>query len=241
MLSLRSLAFILCSAIRRARALSCASFPDIIIERKGRKTATNTAKKFAIADPMCSLPRYGLLRTEYTSRREPLAIKFFRRRCRMSRSLACTLSELLSKCGDYFSRWRPVRVTCIAVEHQCTGFQDCFVRKFNRLVVIVWTGDRALSLPLFFHQCSQFLMVARAIHAGAKEMSGGSRALQPDRKSKRLLSPTGSFDRERWWAAAERSLISQTAPGHSRIIDRAYRRNLVAASKKALSANALLS
>ena len=51
MLSLRSLAFILCSAIRRARALSCAAlhcFPDIL---NGRKMAEN------MAAPMCSLPR----------------------------------------------------------------------------------------------------------------------------------------------------------------------------------------
>ena len=57
MLSLRSLAFILCSAIRRARALSCAAshcFPDII---KGRKIARNNAKKMAtnMAAGMCSL------------------------------------------------------------------------------------------------------------------------------------------------------------------------------------------
>jgi hypothetical protein len=54
MFSLRSLAFILCSAIRRARALSCAALhccPDII---NGRKMAT--------AAPMCSL-----LRTVYAS------------------------------------------------------------------------------------------------------------------------------------------------------------------------------
>src|ERR1700727_2013907 len=61
-LSLRSLAFILCSAIRRARALSCAAlhcFPDIISGRKmatnnGRKMATNNGRKVAPA-PMCSL------------------------------------------------------------------------------------------------------------------------------------------------------------------------------------------
>ncbi len=59
MLSLRSLAFILCSAIRRARALSCAAlhcFPDRI---NGRKMATNMATNMAA--PMCSL-----LRTVYT-------------------------------------------------------------------------------------------------------------------------------------------------------------------------------
>jgi len=47
MLSLRSLAFILASAIRRARALSCSAlqcFPDIII---GRKIATKTDIKIA--------------------------------------------------------------------------------------------------------------------------------------------------------------------------------------------------
>src|SRR5580704_11961722 len=65
MLSLRSLAFILCSAIRRACALSCAalhSFPDIINGRKRRKMATNNARKMATAAPMCSL-----LRRVYTS------------------------------------------------------------------------------------------------------------------------------------------------------------------------------
>jgi hypothetical protein len=59
MLSLRSLAFILCSAIRRAPALSRAAlhcFPDINNGRKRRKMATN------MAAPMCSL-----LRTAYTS------------------------------------------------------------------------------------------------------------------------------------------------------------------------------
>jgi hypothetical protein len=66
MLSLRSLAFILCSAIRRARALSCAAlhcFPDRI---NGRKMATNIATNIATnpAAPMCSL-----LRTIYTSPR----------------------------------------------------------------------------------------------------------------------------------------------------------------------------
>jgi hypothetical protein len=64
MLSLRSLAFILCSAIRRARALSCAAlhcFPDIN-GRKRRKIATNNATKMATAAPMCSL-----LRTVYAS------------------------------------------------------------------------------------------------------------------------------------------------------------------------------
>src|SRR5579884_1682376 len=46
MLSLRSLAFILASAMRRARALACASFqrfPDII----GRKIATKVATRIA--------------------------------------------------------------------------------------------------------------------------------------------------------------------------------------------------
>jgi hypothetical protein len=59
MLSLRSLASILCSAIRRARALSSAAlhcFPDII---NGRTMATNNAKKMATntAASMCSLLR----------------------------------------------------------------------------------------------------------------------------------------------------------------------------------------
>jgi hypothetical protein len=67
MLSLRSLAFILCSAIRRARALSCAALdcpPHMInnmataAPQKGRKRATNNATKMC----MCSF-----LRTVYTS------------------------------------------------------------------------------------------------------------------------------------------------------------------------------
>lgn len=65
MLSLRSLAFILCSAIRRARALSCAArhcFPD----RINGRNATNNERKMDInmTAPMCSL-----LRTLYTSPR----------------------------------------------------------------------------------------------------------------------------------------------------------------------------
>jgi hypothetical protein len=66
MLSLRSLAFILCSAIRRARALSSIAlhcFPDRI---NGRKMATNTAtnKATIFSASMCSL-----LRRVYTSPR----------------------------------------------------------------------------------------------------------------------------------------------------------------------------
>jgi hypothetical protein len=48
MLSLRSLAFILASAIRRSRALSCAAlhrFPDRISGRKMRKMATKIPTK----------------------------------------------------------------------------------------------------------------------------------------------------------------------------------------------------
>jgi hypothetical protein len=60
MLSLRSLASILCSARRRARALSCAAlhcFPDINGERRNirRNIATNNATKMATADPMYTL------------------------------------------------------------------------------------------------------------------------------------------------------------------------------------------
>ena len=67
MLSLRSLAFILCSAIRRARALSCSAlhcFPDRINRISGRKMATNMATKMAKDWP---LPWRCLLRTVYTS------------------------------------------------------------------------------------------------------------------------------------------------------------------------------
>src|ERR1035438_1223736 len=35
--------------------------------------------------------------------------------------LACTLRELLSELGDFFTGWRPVRVACIAVEYKCVG------------------------------------------------------------------------------------------------------------------------
>lgn len=65
MLSLRSLAFILCSAIRRTRASSCAAlhcFPDIINGRKRRAMAANSEKKMATHAPMGSL-----LRTVYPS------------------------------------------------------------------------------------------------------------------------------------------------------------------------------
>jgi len=56
MLSLRSLAFILCSAIRRVRALSCSALhPD-----RGRRMATNMATNMAAL-------MWSLLRTVYTS------------------------------------------------------------------------------------------------------------------------------------------------------------------------------
>ena len=66
MSSLRSLAFILCSAIRRARDFSSAALhasPDIIIGRKmakndGRRMATNMATSMR-----------SLIRSEYTSQR----------------------------------------------------------------------------------------------------------------------------------------------------------------------------
>ena len=56
MLSLRSLAFILASAIRRARALSCAALdrsPDRI---SGRKMATKRATKMATKWAVASMP-----------------------------------------------------------------------------------------------------------------------------------------------------------------------------------------
>lgn len=52
MLSLRSLALILASAIRRARAMSCASFqcfPDIIENKIATKIATKIASQAAAA------------------------------------------------------------------------------------------------------------------------------------------------------------------------------------------------
>jgi len=53
MSSLRSLAFILCSAMRRARAFSCASL-EIIDEKRQRKKATNNPKKMATNTPICT-------------------------------------------------------------------------------------------------------------------------------------------------------------------------------------------
>jgi hypothetical protein len=74
MLSLGSLAFNLCSAMRRARALSYAAFhrfPDI---RKRRKTATNNAKKMATVAPMSSLLRIVYASKAITARgaKDPL-------------------------------------------------------------------------------------------------------------------------------------------------------------------------
>ena len=61
MLSLRSLAFILASAIRRARALSCAAlhrFPDRISGRKMRKMATKMPTKMAVASMSVPYERF---------------------------------------------------------------------------------------------------------------------------------------------------------------------------------------
>jgi hypothetical protein len=48
MLSLRSLALILCSAMRRARALSCAALHCVADIINGRKTATSNETKIAM-------------------------------------------------------------------------------------------------------------------------------------------------------------------------------------------------
>jgi hypothetical protein len=80
MLSLRSLAFILCSAIRRACALSCAALhcsPDIINGRKRRKMATNMAAPI-VQSPTNSLhlprrSRLGAQRTLCGTRRRASA------------------------------------------------------------------------------------------------------------------------------------------------------------------------
>jgi hypothetical protein len=68
MSSLRSLAFILASAIRRARALSCAAlhrFPD---KNSGKKMAANMATKMAV---VCIVVPYGqfIPSSDGTSRR----------------------------------------------------------------------------------------------------------------------------------------------------------------------------
>jgi hypothetical protein len=65
MLSLRSLAFILASAIRRARALSSAALhrsPDIIRGRKLAKMATKMATKMAVASMSVSNEQFTLSR-----------------------------------------------------------------------------------------------------------------------------------------------------------------------------------
>ena len=75
MLSRRSLAFILASAIRRARALSCAAFhwsPDSISGRAmAEKIATSMATKMAIACMSAPTKSLHLLVSDGTSRRCP--------------------------------------------------------------------------------------------------------------------------------------------------------------------------
>jgi hypothetical protein len=95
MLSLRSLAFILCSAIRRARALSSAAlhcFPDII---NAEKMATN------MAAPMCSL-----LREVYTSRRSIPALRTVRvNRCGQFTKTGVAVEKLIrEKSAEISSR-----------------------------------------------------------------------------------------------------------------------------------------
>jgi len=72
MLSLRSLAFILASAIRRSRALSCAALhrsPDRI-SISGRKIAANMAAKMTTMSISCE-QFYNFLGSVGTSRRSP--------------------------------------------------------------------------------------------------------------------------------------------------------------------------
>src|ERR1035438_2966980 len=65
------------------------------------------------------------------------------RRLRVSSPpLASILRELPSNFGNVVMGGRPVRVACIAVEHQPTGFQRLFeflLTECNRLVVVVRT------------------------------------------------------------------------------------------------------
>jgi len=53
--SLRSLAFILCSAMRRERARACSLFPNISNGRKASTTASSDPEKMAIYTPMVHL------------------------------------------------------------------------------------------------------------------------------------------------------------------------------------------
>jgi hypothetical protein len=58
--------------------------------------------------------------------------------------LARDLCELPSKVGDVLMRGRPVRVACVAVEHQVIGLQGFFefsLTEGNRLLVVVRTYD----------------------------------------------------------------------------------------------------
>jgi hypothetical protein len=81
MLSLRSLAFILASAIRRARALSCAALhcSDIINRRQRRKMATNNPTEMATAGPGCMC---SLLRTVYASEADHGSVEWIEGRAR---------------------------------------------------------------------------------------------------------------------------------------------------------------
>ena len=70
MLSLRSLAFILASAIRRARALSCAAlFPDIIMRKIAPKIVTKNPPN--IGTNMTAFSMCSLLQTLYPPTRSP--------------------------------------------------------------------------------------------------------------------------------------------------------------------------
>jgi hypothetical protein len=101
MLSLRSLAFILCSAKRRARALSCAALHSFPVDRiKGRKMATNVATSTAtsLAASMC-----GLLRTVYASQGDHGSgsiVAFFRTGA-LGAFCSLTLSERFRLRRDY--------------------------------------------------------------------------------------------------------------------------------------------
>ena len=109
MLSLRSLAFILASALRRARALSCAAlhrFPDRISGRKLRKMATKMPTKMAVACMSVPTNSLHILGSDGTSRRCPVQ-KYNQRRFR-GHYQGFSLGPTIAKKGDIFVRiYRP--------------------------------------------------------------------------------------------------------------------------------------
>jgi len=136
------------------------------------------------------------------------------------------LGELFSKPGDFFTRWRPVRVAGVAVEHQRAGrqrFFEFFLTECNCLVVVVRTVSLELQAVAHEPSCCllNFVDSSRRPFDGP---AGNKLYVQPlgqvshCSSSKRWLSARGDFE----WNADDGNILWTGAPDNSLLASRPY-------------------